>query len=70
MLECTEELRMKSNVGLIDRSIRVVLGLGLLFWAYNGHPWGLLGLVPLATAFMGFCPAYLPFGFSSCPNKA
>ena len=60
---------MKSNVGLADRLIRAVLGLGLLFWAYSGHPWGWFGLVPLATAFIGFCPAYLPFGFSSCPSK-
>ena len=60
---------MKMNVGLADRLIRAVVGLGLIFWAYNGHPWAWLGLVPLATAFVGFCPAYLPFGFSSCPSK-
>lgn len=60
---------MKMNVGSVDRVIRVILGLGLLFLAYQGHLWGWLGVVPLATAAMGFCPAYLPFGFSSCSSR-
>lgn len=60
---------MKINVGTIDRLIRMVLGLGLLFLAYQGHVWGWLGLIPLGTAVIGFCPAYLPFGFSTCSSK-
>jgi hypothetical protein len=59
---------MKTNVGTIDRIIRVILGLGLLFKNWLG----LIGIVPLLTAFVGFCPAYLPFGLSTCakPDSA
>ena len=58
---------MKTNVGTIDRIIRVILGLGILAAGYYYKNWlGLIGLVPLLTAFVGFCPAYLPFGLSTC----
>jgi hypothetical protein len=58
---------MKTNVGTIDRVIRVILGLGILGAGYYYKNWlGLIGLVPLLTAFVGFCPAYLPFGLSTC----
>ena len=57
---------MKLNVGMMDRGLRLFLGLGLLYWASQGHPLGWLGVVPLGTALVGFCPAYLPFGFSTC----
>ena len=60
---------MTPNVGLLDRLARVVVGLGLLYMAIQGHVWGWLGVVPLATALMGFCPAYLPFGLSTCSSK-
>jgi hypothetical protein len=58
---------MKTNVGTIDRIIRVILGLGVLGAGYYFKNWlGLIGIVPLLTAFVGFCPAYLPFGLSTC----
>lgn len=58
---------MKTNVGTIDRIIRVILGLGILGAGYYFKNWlGLIGIVPLLTAFVGFCPAYLPFGLSTC----
>lgn len=64
----------KTNVGGIDRVLRVVLGLALLAgfflnadatyrWAY------LIGIVPLLTGLMGTCPAYSLFGISTCPMK-
>ena len=58
---------MKCNVGKSDRIIRVVLGLaavaaGIYFESW----WGALGIIPLFTASIGWCPAYLPFGLSSC----
>lgn len=60
---------MKKNVGTLDRSIRIVLGLAILGAGYYYQTlWGLIGLVPLITAFVGRCPAYAPFGISSC-NK-
>lgn len=58
---------MKSNVGQIDKVIRVfagimVLALGLIL----GSWWGLIGLVLLATGLAGRCPLYTLFGFSTC----
>lgn len=62
---------MKSNVGGIDRILRIVVGLALVALAATGTIglWGWLGLVPLATAAMGFCPLYTVLGFSTCPVK-
>lgn len=61
---------MKKNVGGADKWVRLILGavivvLGLV----NQSWWGLVGIVPLATAFMGVCPAYLPFGISTCKTN-
>jgi fatty acid desaturase len=62
---------MKSNVGGIDRILRVVLGLALIGMAAFGviGAWGWIGVVPLLTAALGFCPLYTMLGFSSCPMK-
>ena len=56
----------------VERTIRVVLGLGILSLAVVGPktPWGFLGLVPLATGSIGSCPLYTLFGISACPVKA
>ena len=62
---------MKTNMGKIDRILRAILGIGLISLAFVGPqtPWGWIGLVPLVTAFLGRCPAYLPFGISTCPKE-
>jgi hypothetical protein len=62
---------MTSNVGGIDRILRIVIGLGLIALVFVGPqtPWGWIGIVPLATGLIGWCPAYLPFGISSCPRS-
>lgn len=57
---------MKRNIGNADRIIRIALGLavavlGIVFRSW----WGLLALIPLATAAVGTCPLYLPFGIST-----
>ncbi|MEJ1994971.1 MAG: DUF2892 domain-containing protein [Limibacillus sp.] len=59
---------MNRNVGGIDRLLRVLLGLGLLSLIFVGPQtyWGLLGLIPLGTALIGFCPAYSLFGIRTC----
>ena len=62
-----------NNVGPVDRALRVVVGLGLLSLTFVGpHTyWGLIGIVPLATAFIGSCALYTLFGVSTCkaPNR-
>jgi hypothetical protein len=58
---------MKPNVGTIDRILRIIAGLALLgAGCYIKSWWGLVGLGPLLTATFRFCPAYLPFGLSTC----
>lgn len=60
---------MKSNVGVIDRALRIVAGLVLIGLTLAGTIglWGWIGVVPLVTGLFGFCPAYIPFGISTCP---
>lgn len=61
---------MKANVGSIDRALRIIVGLIVLGAGYYYQSWwGLIGLLPLLTGIFRFCPAYLPFGLSSCPKK-
>lgn len=62
---------MKTNVGGLDRIARVVLGLTLIALAATGTVgvWGYIGVVPLATAAMGWCPAYVPFGLNTCKTR-
>lgn len=62
---------MKANAGTIDRTIRILAGLGLIAAALSGAigAWGWLGVIPLATGIVGICPAYLPFGMSTCRAK-
>jgi hypothetical protein len=57
------------NVGTIDRTVRVVVGLALLSLTVAGpHTlWGLVGIVPLATAALGSCPLYSLLGLRTCP---
>ena len=60
---------MNVNEGGWDRTLRVLLGIGLLALVFMGPhtPWGWLGLLPLVTGLFGFCPVYRLVGFSSCP---
>jgi len=61
---------MKPNIGTVDRIVRLVVGLGILGAGYYfKNWWGLLGLIPILTATVRICPAYLPFGFSTCAAK-
>lgn len=62
---------MTRNVGTIDRTLRVILGLGLISLVFIGPQtnWGWLGLIPLATAAIGWCPPYALLGFSTCSAR-
>jgi hypothetical protein len=61
---------MKKNVGGIDRGLRIIIGLvigvlGVVFKTW----WGLLGIIPLLTGFIRFCPLYEPLKISSSKSK-
>jgi hypothetical protein len=57
---------MKCNMGKTDRIIRTVLGAAVVIAGiYFQSWWGAIGLIPLGTAAIGWCPAYLPFGIST-----
>ncbi len=61
---------MTLNVGGIDRILRILVGLALIAWGFYAQNWlGAIGLVPLATGLIGWCPAYLPFGISTCKTS-
>lgn len=68
---------MHVNVGMADRIVRVIVGLALIAFAIplgfpnTGWNWvGWIGVVPIATALFGRCPAYSLFGISTCPRQA
>jgi len=61
---------MKKNVGKTDRSIRIILGLGIAaVGIYFDSWWGLLSIIPFATALAGNCPLYSLIGLSTCSFK-
>lgn len=67
---------MPSNMGTIDRATRLAIGLALIAYAISvgfpstGWNWvGWIGVIPLLTAAVGFCPLYTMLGISSCPAK-
>ena len=59
---------MKTNEGAGDRAVRVIAGLAILSLVFVGPhtAWGYIGLVPLATGIVGFCPAYALLGINTC----
>ena len=62
---------LAKNEGTIDRALRIIVGLGLIALVFVGPQtaWGWVGLVPLVTGFVGFCPAYMLLGLNTCPLK-
>lgn len=60
---------MKNNVGLSDRAIRLFFGLTLLGLGIAlDSPWGLIGIVPMVTAGLGYCPLYPLLGIDTCED--
>ncbi len=64
---------MTRNVGSVDRALRAILGIGLIVWALMGtgqYAWlGWIGVVPLLTAVVGWCPPYGLLGINTCDVK-
>jgi hypothetical protein len=59
---------MTKNMGLIDRVLRAAVGIALIAWALTGGPvWTWIGVVPLLTSVVSFCPAYALLGIHTCP---
>lgn len=64
------EKEMKKNVGSADKILRYIVGVGVIAAGiYFQSWWGLVGLVPIITATLGVCPAYLPLGVSTCKTE-
>lgn len=59
------------NVGSVDKILRIVVGLALIAIVFVGPqtPWGWIGIVPLLTALLGFCPLYRLIGLNTCRTK-
>ncbi|MBL8387869.1 MAG: DUF2892 domain-containing protein [Hydrogenophaga sp.] len=62
---------MSKNVGGIDRTLRIVVGIALIAAAATGAVgvWGYIGVVPLLTGLIGWCPPYAILGFNTCKTK-
>ncbi len=66
---------LKTNVGTIDKALRLAVGVALLVWFFMDQGTGfwhyakLIGIVPILTALAGSCPLYTIFGVSTCPMK-
>ncbi|WP_295388769.1 DUF2892 domain-containing protein [uncultured Thiodictyon sp.] len=63
-------MNMTKNAGTIDRAVRAIAGIALIALAFTGSIgiWGWIGIVPLATALIGWCPAYTVFGINTCKS--
>lgn len=62
---------MKKNVGSIDQLLRIAAGLVLLWLAFTQTlgPWAYIGIVPLLTGVVGYCPLYRLLGIQTCPRR-
>mgnify|MGYP001402876877 CR=1 FL=1 len=62
---------MTRNEGTLDRALRIIVGLALIALTVTGTIglWGWIGVVPLVTGAIGWCPAYTLLGFSTCPMR-
>lgn len=62
---------MQANIGTLDRTLRIVLGLALIGLVFVGpqSPWGWFGLIPLLTGLVRFCPLYSILGVRTCTAR-
>ncbi|MBF0126406.1 MAG: DUF2892 domain-containing protein [Magnetococcales bacterium] len=62
---------MKANVGGIDRILRIVIGVALVSQVFVGlaTPWGWVGVIPILTGTVKFCPFYPLLGLNTCGSR-
>lgn len=62
---------MKQNIGNTERVIRAIVGIGLISLVFVGPQtvWGWIGVIPLATAIIGWCPPYALLGINTCKKN-
>ena len=62
---------MKSNAGTLDRIVRLALGAALIGLAATGNvgAWGYVGVIPVLTGLVGYCPLYSILGINTCPVR-
>ncbi|MEJ6559249.1 MAG: DUF2892 domain-containing protein [Candidatus Thioglobus sp.] len=62
---------MNKNIGTTDKFLRLIVGIALVIATASGNlpVWGWVGVVPIVTALVNFCPLYKIFGISTCANK-
>lgn len=64
---------MEQNIGSVDKALRIIVGIGLLSLLFllegNARWWGLIGIGPILTVFLGWCPAYTVFGMRTNKPK-
>jgi hypothetical protein len=62
---------MKPNIGKVERVVRILVGVGVLSLAFVGPraPWAYLGILPLVSGLVGWCPPYALLGISTAPNS-
>lgn len=62
---------MGKNIGTVDRVLRIVVGVVLIALVFVGPmtPWGWIGVIPILTALIGWCPAYTLLGIRTCPTE-
>ena len=62
---------MTKNMGSIDKTLRIIVGLVLILLVFVGPktPWGWIGLIPLVTGLVNWCPVYLPFKISTVKKE-
>ena len=62
--------KMKINVGSTDRILRLLIGIGIISLGIVYQSWlGVIGIIPIVTAFVRWCPIYSMFSLNTCPNK-
>jgi hypothetical protein len=61
----------KTNEGTLDRALRVIAGIVLISLVFVGPqtPFGWIGVVPLLTGLVGWCPVYTLLGLNTCPTR-